>query len=186
MGRRSRSLWDDHSHRTDETSRVCKKPKSPSFLEHFLPFCSCPTCAQGLPCQAVTANHLHIHLGPQTSNSRLLLSSKMHHGVWNTGDPNGPSKSVPLLHCVAFYSSSAVPRPFLLPIKWDYWSKGRGPPPGVGLGQGRVSKMDICVSDSVSGSVRAIPLCSPLASAVQFLSKSLAIPEVTSRLTHEA
>ena len=66
----------------------------------------------------------------------------------------------------------SCPKVLPSPNKMRLLVKGRGPPPGVGLGQGWVSKMDICVSDSVTGSIRDTPLFSPLPFTVQFISQA--------------
>ena len=65
----------------------------------------------------------------------------------------------------------SYPKALPSPNKRRLFVKGRWPPPGVGLGQGWVSKMDICVPDSVSGSIRDTLLLSPLPSTVQFISQ---------------
>ena len=63
------------------------------------------------------------------------------------------------------------PKALPSPNKTRLLVKGRWSLPGVGLGQGWVSKMDICVSDTVGGSIRDTLLSSPLPSTVQFISQ---------------
>lgn len=122
--------------------RIFKRPDQFLFQKHFLPLLS----FQYLPSQDLTSSHLYIHLGPKASNISLLLSSKMHHGVLEVSMDHrwARSKSVLLLLCLAFYSSSLAPSPLILPMKWDYWSRVHCHHQGWGQG-----KVDICVTDSV-------------------------------------
>ena len=144
----------------------------PLFWNTFCVSTPCLICVQRLPCEALTADHLHIHFGPQTSNSSLLLGSKMHHGVWElTGDPNGPEASLCRCFTAWPFIPHLLPQALPSPNKMRLLVKGRWSLPGVGLGQGWVSKMDICVSDSVGGSIRDTLLSSPLPSTVQFISQ---------------
>ena len=98
----------------------------------------------------------------------------MHHGVWElTGDLilMGQKQVCAAFSLFGLLFLSSCPKALPLPSKMRLMVKGRGPPPGVGLGQGWVSKMDICVPDSVSGSIRDTLLLSPLPSTVQFISQ---------------
>ena len=86
------------------------------------------------------------------------------------------------LHGLLFLIS--CPQALPSPNKMRLLVKEGWPPPGVGLGQGRVSKMDICVSDSVGGSIRAF-CCFPPYPLLHnsYLKLPTTLPEVTSRLT---
>ena len=118
QGQTTRSLWDENSDRQDERSEYVRDLTNFSFRNTLCLSASFPHL-QYLPSQDLTSNHIHIHLGPQASNSSLLLSSKMHHSVWVLSiDHRGDrSKSVLLTLCVAFYSSFLAPRLLLLPMK---------------------------------------------------------------------